>query len=207
MRANGRAGEKRIRGASQDRSASSADPGQARRGRGLFQQKKTCDKRTRICTISPPKNPPSKNLRICIFELHDTRRLKHCCLYLIASLLDKQGTCGIAANHWAELRSAREKIGKIETSLILECILNSARTYFTSVNANLARSSFSRMTYWVGEVALYSVSRFDFVLTLSDAPAGAPSAPAPPPILSAKGGQACTSISRGFLKIEWAAGA
>src|SRR3989338_11295248 len=31
-------------------------------------------------------------------------------------------------------------------------------------------------------------------------------APAPPPILSAKGGQACTSISRGFLKIEWAAG-
>src|SRR3989344_3801109 len=27
----------------------------------------------------------------------------------------------------------------------------------------------------------------------------------PPPILSAKGGQACTSISRGFLKIEWAA--
>ena len=48
--------------------------------------------------------------------------------------------------------------------------------------------------------------RFDFVLTLSDAPAGASSAPAPPPILSAKGGQACTSISRGFLKIEWAAG-
>ena len=56
------------------------------------------------------------------------------------------------------------------------------------------------------EVALYEVVRFDFVLTLSDAPAGAPSAPAPPPILSAKGGQAFSSISRGFLKIEWAAG-
>ena len=31
-------------------------------------------------------------------------------------------------------------------------------------------------------------------------------APAPPPILSAKGGQAFSPISRGFLKIEWAAG-
>ena len=39
------------------------------------------------------------------------------------------------------------------------------------------------------------VVRFDFV-----------PAPAPPPILSAKGGQAFSSISRGFLKIEWAAG-
>ncbi len=49
-------------------------------------------------------------------------------------------------------------------------------------------------------VALYAVVRFDFVLTLSDAPAGASSAPAPPhtPPFS--------SISRGFLKIEWAAG-
>ena len=43
------------------------------------------------------------------------------------------------------------------------------------------------------------VVRFDFVLALSGAPAGAPSTPAPPlshPRL----------ISRGFLKIEWAAG-
>ena len=34
--------------------------------------------------------------------------------------LKDREACGIAANHWAELRSAREKIGKIETSLILE---------------------------------------------------------------------------------------
>jgi len=44
--------------------------------------------------------------------------------------LTTREACGIAANHWAELRSAREKIGKIETPLILECILNSARTYY-----------------------------------------------------------------------------
>src|SRR3989344_6116179 len=34
--------------------------------------------------------------------------------------LKNREACGIAANHWAELRSAREKIGKIGTSLILE---------------------------------------------------------------------------------------
>ena len=45
--------------------------------------------------------------------------------------LQAREACGIAANHWAELRSAREKIGKIETSLILESLLYSARTYFS----------------------------------------------------------------------------
>ena len=34
--------------------------------------------------------------------------------------LKDREACGIAANHWAFLRCAREKIGKIETSLILE---------------------------------------------------------------------------------------
>ena len=33
--------------------------------------------------------------------------------------LKDREACGIAANHWAFLRCAREKIGKIGTSLIL----------------------------------------------------------------------------------------
>jgi len=45
--------------------------------------------------------------------------------------LKDREACGIAANHWAELRSAREKIGKIATSLILEPLLKHARTYFS----------------------------------------------------------------------------
>ena len=49
-------------------------------------------------------------------------------------------------------------------------------------------------------VALYRIVRFDSVVTLSDAPAGASSAPAPPQ------NPPYASISRGFLKIEWAAG-
>ena len=44
--------------------------------------------------------------------------------------LTTREACGIAANHWAELRSAREKIGHSDLSSILESILNSARTYY-----------------------------------------------------------------------------
>src|SRR3989344_3266314 len=52
-----------------------------------------------------------------------------------------------------------------------------------------ARSSFSRMTYWVGLVALYGSGPIRL--------RARPAPPHAPPF---------SSISRGFLKIEWAAG-
>ena len=105
----GRAGEKRIRGASQDRSAT------ARGGVAGFSSRKRPVTRAYVF-VRPPLQ---KILPPKIFG------------FVFLNLTTREA-CGIAANHWAEPRSARGKIGKIETSLILECILNSARTYYQS---------------------------------------------------------------------------
>jgi hypothetical protein len=44
--------------------------------------------------------------------------------------LQTREASGNGLNHWAELRSARKNLGKKSLSLILECLLNEARTYF-----------------------------------------------------------------------------
>ena len=52
-------------------------------------------------------------------------------LYFVNLTLQTREARGIALDQWAELRSARQKIGKMETCLILECLLKHVRTHFT----------------------------------------------------------------------------
>ena len=58
---------------------------------------------------------------------------------------------GVPLNHWVELKSSRAKIGEMPLSLILECLLKEARTYFSKNGGTLpshtgSQSLIARMT-------------------------------------------------------------
>ena len=99
------------------------------RRRALLSEKKSVEERiarllrTPSAWIEPARNWIRDALILDEVAKTDDLPSKKISLQKIFGLnlkLKDREACGIAANHWAELRSAREKIGKIETSLILE---------------------------------------------------------------------------------------